>query len=155
MSEYDQFFDFHPPPQKILVFGAVSALGIRASSRVRSYAGPVDDVARAGGRGVHVVRQPASEHTRRRTYVSGARTRAFQCVRRGCVGHILSLTYVCISAKSRRLPSQQQQQQGLYDTPTKKVLGLLQWMEGSVGKKRIGSKRGAAIVPAFHLLPLK
>ena len=67
----------------------------------------------------------------------------------------LVLTYVCISAKPRRLPSQQQQQQGLYDTPTKKVLGLLQWMEGSVGKKRIGSKRGAAIVPAFNLLPLK
>eukprot|EP00752_Nemacystus_decipiens_P016892 g15121.t4 len=45
-------------------------------------------------------------------------------------------------------------QRGLYNTPTKKVLGLLQWMEGSVGKRRIGSKRGAAIVPAFNLLPV-
>lgn len=45
--------------------------------------------------------------------------------------------------------------QGLYDTPMKKVLGLLQWMEGSAGKKRISSTRGSAIVPAFNLLPLK
>ncbi|CAM9747654.1 unnamed protein product, partial [Scytosiphon promiscuus] len=44
---------------------------------------------------------------------------------------------------------------GLYNTPEKKVLGLLQWMEGSVGKKRISSKRGATIVPAFNLLPLR
>ncbi|CAM9848642.1 unnamed protein product, partial [Ectocarpus sp. 12 AP-2014] len=46
-------------------------------------------------------------------------------------------------------------QRGLYNTPTKKVLGLLQWMEGSVGKKRISAKRGGALVPAFNLLPLK
>ncbi|CAM9627231.1 unnamed protein product [Ectocarpus fasciculatus] len=46
-------------------------------------------------------------------------------------------------------------QRGLYNTPTKKVLGLLQWMEGSVGKKRISAKRGGAFVPAFNLLPLK
>ncbi|CAM9617927.1 unnamed protein product, partial [Ectocarpus sp. 8 AP-2014] len=46
-------------------------------------------------------------------------------------------------------------QRGLYNTPTKKVLGLLQWMEGSVGKKRISAKRGGTFVPAFNLLPLK
>lgn len=44
-------------------------------------------------------------------------------------------------------------QQGLYNTPTKKVLGLLQWMESSAGKTRISSKRGGAVIPAFNLLP--
>ncbi|CAM9530821.1 unnamed protein product, partial [Sphacelaria rigidula] len=43
--------------------------------------------------------------------------------------------------------------QRLYNSPTKKMLGLLQWMEGSGGKTRISSRRGAGILPAFNLLP--
>lgn len=52
-------------------------------------------------------------------------------------------------------PFFEQTKQGLYNTPTKKVLGLLQWMEGSSGKKRMSSRRGTAIVPAFNILPLQ